>query len=60
MTLREWIKENGLRHDYVAKKLGINKGWLSKILSNPEAASRSLNASIRQLTNGEVDITLKG
>jgi DNA-binding transcriptional regulator YdaS (Cro superfamily) len=54
MTLKAWIKENGVKP--LANATGLSEGYLYQIASGVRRASRDVSLLIQGATKGEVTV----
>lgn len=58
MKIYDYIQDNGLRKDYVAKRLGMSREWLWKI-NKTGTCSAHVAELIYTFTDGKVDYRSK-
>lgn len=56
MQLRKYLEENGIRHTFVAKKIGTEPSHLCRWLSGEVAPRLEAIVAIEELTKGQVTI----
>jgi len=54
MLLKDFLEENGIRHNWFAKKLGISPSYLSEIVNLKKVPNPKLAKKIEELTKGKV------
>jgi len=57
LSLREYIYRNNLLVKEFADKIGVNKVYFSSCLTGSKPFSKRVAFKIRELTNGEIDVT---
>lgn len=56
MQLRKYLEENGIRHSFIAKKIGTDSSHLCRWLSGDVAPRLEAVVAIEKITNGQVTI----
>ena len=55
MKLREYLEENGLRHNFVANKIGCSQAMLTNIITGQRMPNLMLALQIQYFTKGQVN-----